>query len=169
MTPEEIRLLYQYNSWANHRLLDACAALSAEQFTRDLHASFPSVRDTLVHIMDAERIWQERFQGRFSTPWLAAAQFPDLAALRSQWSKIEEDLLRFVSPLTPEELARVRDFPNLQGQIQALPLWQPLQHLVNHGSYHRGQVVAFLRQLDAKGVSLDLIRFYRERAAGAAA
>lgn len=169
MTPDEMRLLYEYNSWANHRLLDACAALSPERFTRDLRSSFPSVRDTLAHIMGAEWIWHERFHGRSPAALPPAAQFPDLAALRAHWSKVEADLLRFVNRQTPEDLARLHDFPNPKGEGQPLPLWKALQHLVNHGSYHRGQVSAFLRQLDAKGVALDLIRFYRERAAGAAA
>jgi len=169
MTPEEMRLLYEYNSWANHRLLDACAALTPEQFTRDLHSSFPSVRDTLAHIMGAEWIWYERFHGRFPATPPPATQFPALADLRAHWSPVQANLLLFVNGLTPADLARVHEFPNLKGDRQPLPLWQALQHLVNHGSYHRGQVTAFLRQLDAKGVALDLIRFYRERAAAAGA
>jgi uncharacterized damage-inducible protein DinB len=47
------------------------------------------------------------------------------------------------------------------------PLWQALQHLVNHGSYHRGQVTTMLRQVGAGPVSTDLIVFYRERAVAA--
>ena len=46
--------------------------------------------------------------------------------------------------------------------------WQALQHLANHGTYHRGQVATLLRQLGVKPVSTDLIAFYRERAAAAA-
>ncbi|MBZ5702205.1 MAG: DinB family protein [Acidobacteriia bacterium] len=169
MTPEEMRLLYEYNSWANHRLLDACAALTPEQFTRDLRSSFPSVRDTLTHIMGAEWIWDERFHGRFQATRPTGAQFPALADLRARWLTVEADLLQFVNGLTPADLARVHEFPNPNGDRQSLPLWQALQHLVNHGSYHRGQVTAFLRQLGAQGVALDLIRFYRERAAAAGA
>ena len=169
MTPEEMRLLYEYNSWANRRLLDACAALTPEQFTRDLHSSFPSVRDTLAHILGAEWIWYERFHGRFPATLPPGTQFSALAALRAHWSAVEANLLQFVNGLTPADLVRVHEFPNLKGDRQPLPLWQALQHLVNHGSYHRGQVTAFLRQMGAKGVALDLIRFYRERAAAAGA
>lgn len=169
MTPEEMRLLYEYNSWANRRLLEACAALTAEQFTRDLHSSFPSVRATLTHILDAEWIWLERFHGRFPAALRDPSRYISLEALRLEWAVLEQNLANFVNQLSAEDLARSRNFPNLQGQFQALPLWQPLQHLVNHGSYHRGQVVAFLRQMGAPGVPLDLIRFYRERAAAATA
>ncbi len=64
MNADDIRTLFEYNSWANHRALESCAALSNEQFTRDLGSSFKSVRDTLVHICGAEWLWLERFHGR---------------------------------------------------------------------------------------------------------
>ena len=169
MTPDEIRLLYEYNAWANHRLLEACAPLTPEQFTRDLKSSFPSVRDTLAHIMGGEWIWYERFHGRFPSALPPAAQFPALAELRAHWSSVESNLLQFVNALTPADLALVHEFRTFKGDLYQNPLWQALQHLVNHGTYHRGQVVAFLRQLGAEGVALDLIRFYRERAAAAGA
>ena len=57
MNVEDFRLLYDYNAWADHRTLDACAGLNEEQFTRDLGSSYRSVRDTLVHIMLVEWLW----------------------------------------------------------------------------------------------------------------
>ena len=169
MNVEEIRLLYDYNAWANHRLFDACESLTPEQFTRDMHASFPSVRDTLVHILGAECLWLERFQGRAPTQLLSVADFPTLGDIHRRSMQTEADLLKFVGGLTGEDFARVYDFRTTAGELYPSPLWQALQHLVNHGSYHRGQVTAFLRQLGAKAVSLDLIRFYRERSAAARA
>ena len=51
MNVEDFRLLYEYNSWANHRTLDACSALTDEQFTRDLGSSFPlRPRHSLAHL-----------------------------------------------------------------------------------------------------------------------
>lgn len=169
MTVEEIRLLYDYNAWANRRLLDACGPLTPEQFTRDMHSSFPSVRDTLAHILGAEWLWHERFQGRAPAQLLSAADFPTLSDVRRRWLAVEADLLKFVGGLTAEDLARAHSFRTTQGEVHPSPLWQALQHLVNHGSYHRGQVTSFLRQLGAKAVSLDLIRFYRERGVAAGA
>ncbi len=169
MTPKDISLLYDYNAWSNHRLLDACAPLTPEQFTRDLRSSFPSVRDTLAHILGAEWLWHERFQGRSPSVLPDPADFPALDDIRRRWSTVEADLLNFAGRLTADDLARVYPFRTTQGELYPSPLGQALQHLVNHGSYHRGQVVTLLRQLGAKGVSLDMIRFYRERGAAAQA
>src|SRR6266852_4302162 len=130
---------------------------------------FPSVRDTLVHILGAECLWHERFKGRHPKELLNAAEFRALGDIRQCSLASESDLLKFVAGLTAEDLARVFEFRTIAGEIYPSPLWQALQHLVNHGSYHRGQVTTFLRQLGAQPVSLDLIRFYRERGAAAGA
>jgi len=57
MTKDDIQLLYEYDRWANNRVLHAVSALNAEQFRRDLSGSSRSVRDTLVHIIAGEWGW----------------------------------------------------------------------------------------------------------------
>lgn len=169
MNVEDFRLLYDYNSWANHRTLEACAALSEEQFTRDLGSSFRSLRDTLAHICGAEWLWLERWHGRSHNALPQAAEFPDLETLRRRWQEVERNLLDYIASLTPEDIQRIIQHKTTQGVPQAAPLWQMLQHLVNHGSYHRGQAATMLRQLGTKPISTDLIYFYRDRATKASA
>ena len=61
---------------------------------------------------------------------------------------------------------RVFEFRLLSGQESSSVFWQMLQHVVNHASYHRGQVTTMLRQLGAQPAkSMDMIAFYRERIA----
>jgi uncharacterized damage-inducible protein DinB len=169
MNVEDFRLLYDYNSWADHRTLEACAALSSEQFTRDLGSSFRSVRDTLLHIMQVEWLWLERWHGRSPTSFAPNAEYPNVESIRARWLEIERDLLDYIASLTNEEVQRIVQHKTTAGVPQAAPLWQMLQHLVNHGTYHRGQVATMLRQLGAKPTAIDLILFYRERAAQAKA
>jgi uncharacterized damage-inducible protein DinB len=165
MTPEEVRSLYDYNSWANHRTLEACAQLTPEQFLRDMHSSFTSVRDTLAHILGAEHIWLQRLEGHSVSVLVAldTAQFTDPESLRAAWPKTEAKLDDLVRRLTVADLARVIEYKTMKGVLCREPLWQPLLHLVNHGTYHRGQIAAFLRQLGAQPAPLDMINFFRER------
>jgi uncharacterized damage-inducible protein DinB len=161
MTIDNIRTLYAYNSWANHRVLDACAPLDSAKLTQNLHSSFPSVRDTLAHIMLAEWLWLERWLGR--SPAFPSENFPDLASIRARWQKIETDLNAFVQKLSAADLDRVVEYKNTKGNAFSNPMWQMLQHLVNHGTYHRGQITTMLRQLGATPSITDLIAFYREQ------
>jgi len=163
MSPEEIQQLYDYNAWANHRALGAAETLSSDQFIRSVASSFSSVRDTLAHICGAEWIWLERFQGRSPSSLPDLARFKDVASLRAHWLPQEQCLVEFVHGLTQPELECEFEYKTLKSEASRAPLWQPLLHLVNHGTYHRGQVTTLLRQLGAEPVMTDLIYFYRER------
>ncbi len=93
-------------------------------------------------------------------------RFQDLAAIRTAWTELEREVREFANEWTDERLKEVMDYRMLNGQAGRSPLWQMVQHMVNHGSYHRGQVTTMLRQLGAAPPkSLDLIAFYRERGA----
>jgi uncharacterized damage-inducible protein DinB len=165
MNLEDFCLLYEYNSWANSRSLDACSSLTDEQFTRDVGSSFRSVRDTLSHVCEVEWLWLERWHGRSASSFRPASDFPTLNSLRHRWQEVERALIGYIDALKEEDIGRVIEHKTTKGVPQAVPLWQMLQHLVNHGTYHRGQVATMLRQLGATPNSSDLIFFYRERAA----
>jgi uncharacterized damage-inducible protein DinB len=169
VTPELLKALFQYNLWADRRTLDACAALTNEQFTRDLGSSFGSVRDTLVHLYGAEWAWNERFQGRSPSVFPPASAYPDLASVRAKLEDMDRHYVEYVAKLTPQDLERVLQYKSFAGGEFANPLWQSLHHLTNHSTYHHGQIATLLRQLGAKPVSTDMIGFYREQAAGTSA
>src|SRR5437667_7135806 len=169
MTPQEMRALYDYNAWANHRSLDAASKLTAEQFVQPMGSSFTSVRDTLAHIYGAEWIWLERFQGRSPSALPDVTQFSDVATLREKWLELEARLIAFVSQQTQSDLDCVMEYKTLRFGVYQNPLWQSMQHVVNHGTYHRGQVTTLLRQLGAEPILTDLMHFYRERAVAAGA
>jgi len=164
MSPDEIRPLYAYNAWANRRSLGAAEKLTVEQFTKPMGSSFSSVRDTLAHIYGAEWIWFERFQGRSPSALPNASQFPDVPTLRETWLVHEERLIAFVGELSQADLDREMEYKTLKYGVYSNPLWQSMLHVVNHGTYHRGQVTTLLRQLGAQPILLDLMHFYHERA-----
>jgi len=169
VTPELLRLLFQYNQWADRRTLDTCSALTNEQFTRDLGSSFRSVRDTLAHLYGAEWVWNERIEGRSPSSLPTGITFPDLVSVRTRLEEIDSYYIDYVTRLKPEDLERLIHYKSFAGDEFSNPLWQTLHQLTNHATYHRGQAVTLLRQLGAKPVATDLIAFYRERAAAARA
>jgi uncharacterized damage-inducible protein DinB len=169
MDLQTLRRLYEFNAWADRRTLESCAVLTPEQFTQDLKSSFHSVRDTLVHIFGAEWVWCERWQGRSPTglPW--TANFTDYDSVSARWNEVLRDLQQFVEGLTQADLNRPLEVRTFAGGIYKQPLWEMMQHVVNHGSYHRGQIATMLRQLGAQPPTEDLILFYRESNAAASA
>jgi len=157
-----IRELYDYNRWADRRILAIASRLTNEDFIRPMGNSFSSVRDTLAHILGAQWIWLERWQGRSPKALPDAATFPKVQSLESRWETIEHDQTKFIEALTPQRLVEELAYLNQTGQLYSYPLWQQMVHVVNHSSYHRGQVTTLLRQLGAEAMSTDFLVYYDE-------
>lgn len=161
----ELRDLYAYNRWADHRLLAAASELAPEDYVRHLGGSFPSVKDMLIHILSAKWIWLARWQGEPSAQPLPAdwdlTQFDDL---RRHWEEIEQEERAFLESLSNEDLQRSVLSVTRTGLSFALPLWQTLRHAANHETYHRGQGATLLRQLGVQPPATDLFLFYVEQA-----
>jgi len=153
--------LYEFNYWARDRQFQACAALTPEQFLRPMGNSFSSVRDTWAHLMVVEWIWLERWRGRSpsrqDTEAFAAEKFPTLASLRSAWGPIETGVRDFVRTCSEEKLSQPLSYINMQGEVWTYALWRLLFHLVNHQTYHRGQITTLLRQLGANALQTDYL------------
>ena len=165
MNLEDAMALLDYHYWARDRMLDAVEVLAPEQYTRDLGNSFTSVRDTVVHLYFAEWAWYSRWTGNSPTTSLSSGHFPDVASIRLVWKSQEEKIRLFVGILgASDELGRLFEYRLMNGDEAKSVFWHMLQHVVNHASYHRGQVTTMLRQLGAPAPKpQDLIRFYRER------
>ena len=169
MNLEDLRLLVDYHYWARDRMLEAVAALTPEQYTKDLGNSFGSVRDTILHAYFAEWVWYSRWVGTSPNLWPSVEPFPDVPAIRAAWAAHESKVRAFLGSLGEKDIDRRFDYQLMNGQPGQSVLWHMLQHVVNHATYHRGQVTTMLRQLGAAPPkSQDLIVFYRERHANQA-
>ncbi len=153
--------LYDYNYWARDQQLRACASLSEEKFLRPMGNSFSSVRDTLAHLVAAEWVWLERWKGHSPTrddaKAFAAETFPSLKVVEERWRDNERGVRDYLAGLTAERLLEPLNYVNLAGERWSYPLWQTLVHVVNHQTYHRGQVTTLLRQLSEQTVALDFL------------
>ena len=159
MITQLIHTLYNYNAWANTRILDTTALLSYDQFIASSSASFGSICNTLVHTMSAQWIWLARWKGASPPAMFSSQTYPTLASIRARWEKIEDETRDFVSAVNDAELAGVVAYVNTQGQQWAYPLWQQMVHQVNHATQHRSEVAALLTGYDHSPGWLDLLYF----------
>ena len=169
MTKDDIQLLYEYDRWANHRVLQAASSRNSEEFTRDLGGSCRSVRDPLTHIVHSELGWltcwrepspSSAFVMHFWAQHHAlfnANAFADLAAVQRKWAEVEGEQVEFVNRVTNEGWER-----RLTVGTTQISLAQLRQLFANHSTYHRGQVALMMRQLAAEPLSTDFAMFLME-------
>ena len=170
MTKQDIELLYEYDRWANRKVFDAASALTAEQFARNLGGGFPSVRNTLLHIIAGEWIWLQFWKAEtHSVKFVSDLEerrnsmfcpdlFQTVASVREKWAEVEREQVEFLQATSDEDLNRM-----LPHRTMYVPLVQLMQHVANHSTYHRGQIALMMRQLQEKAVSTDFHVFLVER------
>lgn len=148
-----------YSAWASGQLVEAAAALTQEELTRDFGTAAKSVLGTLVHVFGADRIWLARLTGGPANKYLTDADY-QLAVLQNDWPALYGRWKEWVAGLTDEAAAAEVSYQDLHGNPWRAPLGQTVMHVVNHGTHHRGQVSGFLRSMGHTPPKLDLIFYY---------
>ncbi len=162
----DVQHLFDYTEWANGLALNAAAGLTEENLHRDFNISHSSILGTLVHMAGAEWIWLERWHGH-SPPkkeawslWTDEA-CPDLKTLNERWRDVIDRRTRFISKLDESRLMSELAFKLLSGDPNSMRLVDQMQHVANHATMHRGQVVGMIRQLGLAPPSTDLLFYLR--------
>jgi uncharacterized damage-inducible protein DinB len=148
--------LVAYTRWADRTLLVPCADLTPAQYTQELGGSFPTLQGTVAHLAGAAKLWSLRLAGLPYSGLLPSAEIPDVA---TALARLAEAYAVFESVAPVWEAARTETFTyrNIAGVETTRVKWQIFRHIVNHGTYHRGQIANMLRQLGVKPPSTDLL------------
>ncbi|QPC82330.1 DinB family protein [Phototrophicus methaneseepsis] len=153
MKIDDIKLMFDYNVWANHLILDMAEQVTLEQLWMPQSVSWGSLGGTLVHNMDTEFGWRILIQKGFPTPVLKNEDFPDVAAIRARWTAEESDMQAYLDSLTDEDMETVIRY---QGDVpRERVLWHCLWHVVNHGMQHRSECAAMLTNFGYSPGDLD--------------
>jgi len=162
MKVEDIKLYYEYNDWANKRILDAADKLSEAQLTAPNEFGWGDLRGALVHILDAEYGWFSFLFSREDEGVLDPESFADVAALRARWAQQSDITRQCLATLQDEDLYRIHTSEH-GGTIYNWVLWQVLVHVVNHGTQHRAESAALLTGFGHSPGDMDMSLFYNMR------
>lgn len=166
MSKEQVLLLWEYNHWANRRLMARANGLSNAQLSDKLESMWNSILGTMAHVLGAEWIWRQRVQeGVSPAALLDREQFTTLETLSLRWNEEEAAMRDYLAGLSDADLNRVVDYQNTQGKSFRRPLWQLLTHVVNHGTQHRSEVALYLTNFDRSPGDMDITVFLSEREA----
>ena len=157
---ELIRALYDYNEWANNRLLKTASELSQDEFSRPQGASWGSVQANLAHIAGAQVVWLSRWHtGGNPVPLAEIHTTTGIDGIRGLFDESHSGLREFADSLTEERLNRVLAYTDSRGNAYERALWQLMVHVANHGTYHRGEVAMALTALGHNPGDLDYLYF----------
>lgn len=159
---QELRFLYDYNTWAMQRVLEAAGRLRLQQFVAG-QDGYDAIRDLLVHTVWAQWLWLERCRGGSATVLWQPGEFPYVATLAARWREVDAVTHDFLNKLTEDDLERVINYQNFAGETWRYPVWQALLHQANHAHQHRSEAALLLTRAGSSPGSLDLLVFEDER------
>lgn len=167
MLPSEVRFLFEYNAWANRKLLDTARGLTQEQYM-DRRPNLGSVHEILTHTFMAQWVWRQRMATLISPVKVPEAEdFATLEELRVAWEAEEAEQFAYLDGLTADDLAASFDYRTLSGVRMRTVRWMALLHVVNHGTQHRSEAAAILTDLGHSPGDMDLIVYVRATIPGA--
>ena len=171
MITDDFPTLFLYHREADALYVDAIRGLSDAQYeeAEGFEVGWPSIRAILVHLAGANDIWARRFLGDSPTHRITVAELPTLDGAAMLLSSAHDRFANQVLPaMTPERLASVWTYRDVQGKPWSVPMWAALRHVVNHGTYHRGQLASKLKRRGVDPPVTDFVSwaFAKMRRAG---
>ena len=163
MTKDYFKEAAEYNLWANNIVCNWLEQISDEQWNKEIISSFNSIQETVLHTISAERAWLERFKKNPQTVWIQSSFKGSREDHIKLWKETSTELKAFIDAFDEKDLYTSLDFKRLNGDAYSMPHYQLFAHVVNHATYHRGQLVTMLRQVGFTNVSAtDLLGVYRK-------
>jgi uncharacterized damage-inducible protein DinB len=162
---KELLLNYaRYNLWANKRICDFLLEAEEEKLNREIVSSFASIKKTCAHVLGAETIWVMRLHGTSPSSSPVKSEEMTMAEIAQMWMNKSKEIITFIENQTEKELAEMLTYKNIAGEGFTNSIRDIMQHVMNHGTYHRGQIITMLRQAGYTNLfSTDYIAFCREQ------
>lgn len=157
--------LARYHAWATHKLLADLAALSDDEWHRDLRLFFGSVHRTVNHLLVTDNIWYARFAENVS---LRVALDAELHTGRAAvCAALNEAVDRWVPSAETLDASRLDGelaYTRSDGEAVRIPFAPALGHVFNHATHHRGQLTVAVTSLGYPGPSLDWVYLQQSEA-----
>jgi uncharacterized damage-inducible protein DinB len=153
-----IRQEYEYHDWANHQILDVARGLDQAQLQANLGGSFNSLMKTLSHILLVEMLFVKRLQ---KLPVDEVRAFETIEEIANAWRQVETERSLILEQMEEDDLRETIHYVDTRGRSVSLVLWQLLFQCVNHSTFHRGQVVEKLRQIETTPPTTDYVLYCR--------
>lgn len=162
MNIKDILLIYEYNYWANKKILAASARVTPKQFMTPASFPYGGLHGTLLHTLEAEWGWRALFQKIENASDLPPADYPTLSDIETRWIEEETAMRAYLVSLRDEDVESYLRYTTDTGIQRDRILWHALLHVVNHGTQHRSEAAALLTEYGQSPGELDFTVFLND-------
>ncbi|MFJ8268683.1 DinB family protein [Peribacillus asahii] len=152
--------LFDYHVWANDRLIQHLKGLPEAVFLNKVNSVFPTIAETFGHMIAVDELWYLRMKGN-SLQQIASKSFSTIEDTVKTSTVLHNEIKDFL--IHTEDVEDMAGYQNTKGDQFNNKIAEVVQHIVNHGTYHRGNIAAMIRQMGYEGVSTDYIFYLRDK------
>lgn len=153
----------KFNIWANERICRILEALPDDIIDKELKSSFSTIRKTIYHIWDAEAVWIKRLNGRSLNEGPSETFNGSFEEFKADFLGGSGKLFMYVINKDAKQIEQSLAYKNIKGEPFTNKIYHIIQHVVNHSTFHRGQIVTMLRTAGiTELLPTDFIAFARE-------
>jgi uncharacterized damage-inducible protein DinB len=152
-----------FNNWADNKVMEWLQQINDEQWMQVIVSSFCSIRQTTIHVVSAEKYWVDHWENTPEPTFLSTQFKGTKEELIEIWNKSSADIKTIVNGFPEENYSQAISFkyPG-NGRTGQMPFWQTVAHVINHTTYHRGQLITLLRQAGFLNLSsLDMATYFQ--------
>lgn len=153
--------LFAYHQWASQKVLQLVEDSGEEYYTKIGENSFPSIRETIAHVIGVEKMWFKRMNG-VKSPEFEHFDVDTVEKAKNALLLLHAEMELYFASLSAVSWQEELDYRNMKGDEFRHSREEMLFTVVNHASYHRGQITSLLRQFGKTGIPLDYIYFQKE-------
>ncbi len=154
----------EYNLWANEAMIDLILSLPEEKIHQEISSSFNNLYSTILHMWNAESVWFQRIKLAEQIHWPAQEFSGDVYELGKKWKEQSKQWITWIGSATDAALSHEFSYQDSKKNRYKQPVADVIMHVFNHNTYHRGQLVNMLRQLEIEKIpSTDLIIYLRKK------
>jgi uncharacterized damage-inducible protein DinB len=164
MNVESLRTLFEYNCWAHRRVWSCVLQTDDAHWTQPVSYSLGTLQIQYVHVLSVDQRWFARLRGDELPVRLEPSEFATRERLWQAWEESEAAHRAYLQSASDADLQSVIEFdmPH-RGGLKRTARWEIVVHVVNHGTDHRGQILATLHMIGAPTVEQDMMFYLWER------
>ncbi len=160
---QQITKQLRYKAWANTVSFDALSQISVEELEKKRQTTFGSILFTLNHIYVVDDIFKSHLTGEsHGYTFRNTESCPTIDVIQALQSQMDQWYLDYAGQLKQETLDQLVSFQYVGGGDGAMTVYDILQHLVNHGTYHHGFVSDMMYQIPVIPPANDYTVFIRD-------
>lgn len=160
MNADAFRHFYNYHFAENRKIWKHVASLTHAQFTQEIGYSKGSIREQVIHLIDAETMWFSELRGVQPPEPIPPTEHDDRETIHTYWDNEKQNIRAYLATLTDDMLfTKPIEEPE---EDQVLITWQVLLHVANHATDHRAQILRALNDFGVKTIYQDYIFYVYE-------